>query len=126
MKTIRIECVRPIPHEDALYGTGTWQPGEEKDVPEDKAPFLLWHADVWADARPAATRKKQPIKPQPYRPAPRADRVDRELPAANLAYMTKAQMADYAARNFGDRLDPSQMTRQQLNAHVLDRMRERA
>lgn len=123
MKTIRIECVRKIAHDDTLYGTGLWTPGEKRDVPVERAPYLLWHADVWADARPAAARKKEPVLPMKR---PTAYHPDEALPAVNLSTMSKESLARYASMNFGDRLDPAKMTRAQLNAHVIGRIRERA
>ncbi len=126
MNTIRIRYVgvKDV-HEDALYNTGTWRPGDVREIDAKLAPYLLWHDDVWADARNAAARKKEPVVPTKREPVYHLDR-DRELPPANLAYMTKDDMVRYVASNFGERLDPSKMTDAQMRAHVMDRMRERA
>lgn len=38
------------PHEDTLYGTGNWQFGEIKDIPDDLGKKMLRHSDVYIPA----------------------------------------------------------------------------
>jgi hypothetical protein len=125
MKTIPIRYIGKKPsHTDDLYGTNiTWERvGDEKQVPVNVVPFMLMHPDVYEDARSKALQKKQPIKAEPL-PMARRD-FDKELPMANLAYMTKAQMAQYAAKNLRLDLKPESMTVQQMRNRIMDGMME--
>lgn len=127
MKTIRIKYVGRKPEEqDTQFGTGTWHQGEVKDVPAAMAPHLLYHSDVWADARSAAAQRKEPVTPAPRQPVRALDRQYEELPLANFAVMTKDQLAHYAHVNLGERIDPEKMTVAQMRSHVINGMRERA
>jgi hypothetical protein len=110
---------------DHLYGSGlTWKQGEVKPVDVKIARHLLMHPDVWEDARSKAARKKHPVKAEAPALTKRDKTLDHELPLANLAYMTKDQMAQYAARNLGQRINPEEMSEAQMRSFITDRMRE--
>ncbi len=90
--TIPVRYVGPrSEYEDANYGTGWWKKGEQKWVAITTAQYMLYHADVWVDARQAAARKKNPVHPAVKPPTRRAKEDD--VPLANLAMMDKASLS---------------------------------
>jgi len=108
MTTVSLQYVGKKPsHEDLLYGTGTWASGEVKKVKREIAPFLLWHDDVWKDARTHAARKKDQITPSMKPPVMRHDERETDMPAINLANMDARGLANYAKNTFGRNLDAS-------------------
>jgi hypothetical protein len=106
-KTVPLRYVGKKPSEvDHIYGTGIqWIKGisDVQEVPEDKAPFLLAHPDVWADARTEKQREKRPIPAverqslQVNDPAPHHIL----LPDINTMTATRDELRDYAHRHFG-------------------------
>jgi hypothetical protein len=126
-KTISVEYVGPK-HEyvDPDFGTGTWTPGMKKDVPAEVAPYMLFHHDVWKDARSAVARKKEPITPSQKPITYRFEQLDKQIPLANLAMMDKATLAKYAESTFQHRFDYDQTTAQQMRSRIVGLMRERA
>lgn len=111
---------------DHLYGTGiTWNgAGDVQDVPEDKAPLLLHHTDVWADARPAAARKKNPVG-KAVDDVPRyRDSEEIITPAVKVHLMPLEDLGHYAFTHFGERLDPG-LTVEQARGEVVRLMHTR-
>ncbi|MCK2097524.1 hypothetical protein [Thauera aromatica] len=96
---VAIKYTGPKPYTDHLYGSRLhWEIGDTReDVPEHIAVKLLRHPE-FEDAR----KRKTEIKVEP---PPREERED-VPPLVNLDAMTRDQLADYAHRNFGVRLDP--------------------
>lgn len=47
----RVRCLK-AGHQDRLYGTGEWGPGEVRTLPDTLAALLLRHRDVWLDTTP--------------------------------------------------------------------------
>lgn len=95
---IAIKYNGPKPYTDHLYGSKLhWDIGDTReDVPEHIAVKLLRHPE-FEDARKRKTEIK--VEPRPR------EEVDIQPPLVNLEAMTKDQLADYAHRNFGVRLD---------------------
>lgn len=112
--------------EDVLYGTGLWKAGEVKQVDVKVASYLLFHPDVYEDARTKAQRKKEPVlgqrKPQTYKHDP----LDQVPALANLPVMDKKALAEYAQREFAAHIETSDKTDQQVRDEVRDLMRLRA
>lgn len=112
--------------EDHLYGTGiVWTgKGDVRPVPEDKAPFLLQHTDVWKDARSASARKKTPIAATEEVPL-RYRETDELLPEpVKVHLMPLEDLARYAFSAFGERLAP-ELNVEQARAEVTHMMRTR-
>jgi len=126
MDTVKIRYVgKSAPYTDSLFDTGTWSKrGEVKEVPREVAPFMLYHDDVYRDARPVVARNKDPIEPK-KRERNYHVKKDFEPPLPALAYMTKGDMARYNSVNFGEQLDPSKMTAPQMRQKIVSNMRER-
>lgn len=123
MRTISVQHVGlKDPHEDNLYGTGSWAKGETKDIDRKVAPWLLHHDDVWRDARSAAARKKDPITPQKKPFVIKADERDVNAPAINIATLDSRGLAMYAKNTFNRDLDTKQPV-ETLRAEVRTLMR---
>lgn len=103
---IRYQGFRPR-HRDNLYGTGDWEAGTVKEVPEDMGRKLLRHPDVFRRAKNGAEAVETVAAPEPGRPDAEAARAQeaRDIVAA----MTDRQaVADFALANFQRRLDRKQ------------------
>jgi len=128
MNTVPIRYVGKKPEEtDHLYGTGlTWRGKHSvQQVPRDKAPLLLAHADVWRDARSPVLRKKDPIEPTqgtPLRYQEEDPGLSPMVPKVHL--MPAHDLAVYALTEFNERLDPS-LPEAQLRAEVVRLMNSR-
>lgn len=111
-------------HVDVLFGTGLqWRRSEVQEVPREIAEMMMMHPDVYRDARAAAVRRKDPLKPR-MREIKNLDR-EREEPAVNFAYMNKEALARFNERMFGERLDPEKMTASAMRQRILSNMRLR-
>ena len=126
-KTIAIKYIGvKDEQEDILYGTGLWKAGEVKQIDVTVASWLLFHPDVYADARTKAQRKKEPVvgtkQPQQYRHTVR----DLQPAMANFLMMDKAALAHYALREFSVHVDTTEKTDQQVRDEVRDIARLRS
>lgn len=97
---IAIKYNGPKPYTDHLYGSKLhWEIGDTRDdVPEHIAVKLLRHPE-FEDARKYKSKIK--VEEQPR------EEVEDLPPLVNLESMTKDQLAQYAHRNFGVKLDTS-------------------
>jgi hypothetical protein len=126
-KTVAIRCVINKPeHEDTLYGTGQWMPGQVRQVDAEVASWLLFHPDVYEDARPEKLRKKEPIAPQKKPQSYKKDQFENQPSPANLLAMDKGALAQYALREFSHRINTEEKTDQQVRGEVRDLIRTRA
>jgi hypothetical protein len=123
--SLRYHGVKDV-HEDALYGTGLWGRGAVKKVDRELAAHMLMHPDVWEDARPAAARKKDPIVPKARPQQYQHHLYDKEPALANLNAMTKDALANYAMREFNERIPAENMSEQQVREKVTSLLRSRA
>jgi len=110
---------------DRLYGTGKrWSFSEEVAVPVSVAIKLLTHTE-FEDARigdklpPLKTLMTDVTEDEPE------DELERDMPLVNLEQLTKAELLQYAQRNFGVELD-SKNTKAQLVDTVRLQMGKRA
>lgn len=121
MTTVAIEYVgkKEAGETDHLYGTGiTWAaPGDVQDVPDDKAPLLLNHPDVWRDGRSKAAQKKDPIEPKTHTSQRFEDHAIEHTVAAKIHLMPDTDMRRYAVTEFNEHLDPA-LTEDQVRAEV--------
>lgn len=108
MSTVSLQYVgKKDQHDDILYGTGLWGKGARKNVERDLAPFLLFHDDVWEDARATAARKKDPITPMKRPPLTRPHEQDVQILPTNISVMDASGLAKYAKNTFNRDLDAS-------------------
>lgn len=127
-KTVKLEYIGPKSvYEDVDFKTGEWTPGDKKDVPVEVAPYMLFHHDMFKDARSAVAQKKEPISPQ-QKPTnyKKIDKIDLEPPLANLSAMTKQGLAQYAQSNFQHNFDYDKTTAGQMRTEIIGLMRQRA
>ena len=113
-------------HDDNLYGTGIWGAGAVKKVDREIAPYMLYHHDVWKDARAASARKKDPIEPRKKPQTYRHHKLDQEPAMANLPAMNKQALVQYAMREFSERIPAERMSEQQVREHVHTLIRSRS
>lgn len=111
-------------YEDPIFHSGSWRAREVKKIDRAVAAHMLWHADVWRDARTAAARKKDPIKAQvPPRKYPKVDptreRVEDSMP---IHLMSQKGLLDFAKSNYNRVLDASKPV-EALRAEVRTLMR---
>lgn len=111
-------------HEDTMFGTGTWKTGQTKKVDPKVAPHMLFHGDVWQDARKPADQKKDPIVPMKR---PRSQRPDVEtehdvihVPIHNL---TKEALQTLAKNTFNRELSGTTLPEMRAEIRMLQRMR---
>lgn len=97
----------------------TWKPGTIHDVAEEQAAWLLFHTDSYADARTAVAQKKNPVVPK-ERPA-KYEVVEETPPLANLQLMEAPALAQYAVRNFNERL-PDDMPPPEMRSRIMSLM----
>lgn len=93
---------------DTVAGTGlVWTPDTQHDVSEAVAAKLLEHPDIWA----CVGEKDADVPAE----TPAIKEKEKEEPFAhvNLADMSKAKIADYAARTFNVTIDSSNKTSKQ-------------
>jgi hypothetical protein len=103
----------------------TWTPGLVQEVPADRARYLLWYRDRYADARPSATRRKEPVFPeQPPVAAVSHDMMDDGLPTINLAYVDESAIREYAEKHFNVTL-AAEIKRDDMVSRVRELMRLR-
>ena len=96
-----IQCISIRPdHSDLTYGTGKWNPGEIKDVPDDVGRKMLDHRDVYVRpvSEPDAPVAKV-IPPPPGQDAPLQEFYDQ------LSIMTKDQARDFIETKFSMKVD---------------------
>lgn len=120
---VRYVGARPT-FEDHLYNSGaTWEFGETVKVDPRAAERLLQHPE-FEDARPPKDQDRYPVRML----AAQADLANppelteeeferlQEAPLVNLDTMTKAQLSEFAQRNWGLRLDSGQKKADLINA----------
>lgn len=85
---------------DATTGL-TWKQGETLMVEDGKAARLLAHPDVWADVtgKKVIPDPEKVPEPEEVEQAEQAEQNDQ--PLANLDGMTRAQLSEFAMREFG-------------------------
>lgn len=126
-KQIPLKYHGPKPmFEDTLYDTGIWGAGAVKKVDCTTASYMLMHPDLWADARPAAARKKDPITPQKKPQEYRHHKLDQQPAMANLLAMTKESLVQYAHREFATVIPAENLTAQQVRDKVHTLIRSRS
>lgn len=109
---------------DTNYGTGVWETDEVKKVSRETAAYMLFHDDVWRDARPAVARKKDPITPM-RQPRVMPQRRERDPTPVNILMLDTKGCVDYASREFGVTL-PTDLKPAVARERVRALMRERA
>ena len=96
-----VQCISPrTPFTvDVIYGTGTWEPQESKDVPDDLAKKMLRHADVYAVSK-AKAKDVHKVLIAPASPdEPLQEVYD------SLRNMNREQMRGFIETKFGLTLD---------------------
>lgn len=96
-----VQCVSPrTPFTvDVIYGTGTWEPEEVKDVPDDVAKKMVRHTDVYA---PFKGKSKE--VPKVLIAAPSPDEPLQEV-YDSLRNMGREQLKGFVETKFGLKLD---------------------
>ena len=96
-----VQCISPrTPFTvDVIYGTGTWEPQESKDVPDDIAKRMLRHTDVYA-----ASKSKSKDVPKVLIAAASPDEPLQEV-YDSLRNMSREQMRGFIETKFGLTLD---------------------
>ena len=101
-------------HTDNIYGTGQWDIGEIKDVPDDLAKRLLKHTDVYVKA----TGKLKDV-PKVNIAQPTPDEPLQEI-YDSVKNMNRDQMRDFVQTKFNLKLDMRKFpTDDSLREHAL-------
>ncbi len=96
-----VQCISPrTPFTvDVIYGTGTWEPDEVKDVPDDVAKKMLRHTDVYA---PSKAKSKDVAK---VLIAPASPDEPLQEVYDSLRNMSREQLKGFVETKFGLKLD---------------------
>lgn len=93
-------------HADKLYGTGEWEQGQTKDVPDKTGRKLLGHADMFGEGKPGG---KVVIVADTAVAVAKAKELDEmkamELHDAVAAMLDKQAVLDFAHTTYGHKLN---------------------
>ena len=111
---MNIQCISMRPnHIDVIYGTGVWEMGEVKEVPDDLGKKMMQHPDVYTKQEPVPGAPIIKVKATILNEDPLQEFYD------SLAAMNKEQMKTFIETKYNLKLDMRQFpTEQRIRDHA--------